>query len=227
MGQYANGPRIRSVNVGAIETLELDGKTYRTAFRKRPVADRVAVGRLGLGGDDQANRKVHGGPHQALYAYPHEHYAAWEEELGVSLDPPSFGENLIVDGLLESDVEIGDRLLIGSTILEVSQPRMPCSMLSVVHQRKDMTRLFGQTNRPGFYLRVVQPGEVQAGDPVERAASDSGGLGPGSVPSPPGEGLRWTSGRGHARPRDAWSGRPDTPRPSGCVPGHCWSLIGG
>ena len=174
MGQYANGPRIRSVNVGAIETLELDGKTYRTAFRKRPVAHRVAVGRLGLEGDAQANRKVHGGPHQALYAYPHEHYAAWETELGVSLDPPSFGENLIVDGLMESDVEIGDRLLIGSAILEVSQPRMPCSMLSVVHKRKDLTRLFGQANRPGFYLRVVQPGEVGAGDPVERGASGSG-----------------------------------------------------
>jgi MOSC domain-containing protein YiiM len=168
--------RLVSVNVGLPREVEWRGRTVTTGIFKSPVQGRVRVQTLNLDGDRQADLSVHGGPDKAVYAYPTEHYEYWRQELpGVDLPPGSFGENLTTEGLREAEVRIGDRFRVGSTVLRVTQPRMPCSKLGVKFGRDDMVRRFLASERTGFYFAVVEEGDVAAGDviePLERATHE-------------------------------------------------------
>jgi MOSC domain-containing protein YiiM len=160
--------RLVSVNVGLPREVEWRGRTVTTGIFKSPVAGPVRVRTLNLDGDRQADLSVHGGPDKAVYAYPTEHYEYWRQELpGVDLPPGSFGENLTTEGLREAEVRIGDRFRVGSTVLRVTQPRMPCSKLGVKFGRDDMVRRFLASERTGFYFAVVEEGDVAAGDVIE------------------------------------------------------------
>jgi MOSC domain-containing protein YiiM len=132
------------------------------------------VRRLNLEGDGQADLSVHGGPDKAVYAYPSEHYPFWRNELpGQTLAWGAFGENLTTEGWWEDEVFVGDRFRIGTTEMVVTQPRMPCFKLALRFGREDVVARFLESGRPGFYLRVLQEGAVEAGDPMERIEEDS------------------------------------------------------
>lgn len=142
-----------------------------SAIAKRPREGVVQVLGEGLAPDEQADRRVHGGPEMALHLYPLDHHAFWQEELGGGdlLDEPgAFGSNLAVRGMLESDVHIGDRFRLGSALIEVSQPRQPCWKIEHRFGHKGMVARIIETGRSGWYFRVLEPGEVQAGDAIER-----------------------------------------------------------
>jgi MOSC domain-containing protein YiiM len=159
--------RVLSVNVGRSRDIEWRGEVVRTGIFKAPVTGRAAVTRLNVAGDQQADLSVHGGVDKAVYAYPGEHYAFWREALpGVELPWGAFGENLTTDGLSEATVRVGDELRIGSTQLVVTQPRMPCFKLNVRFGRPDMVKRFLRSGRTGFYLAVVQEGDIGPGDAV-------------------------------------------------------------
>ena len=159
--------RVLSVNVGRSRDVEWRGEVVRTGIFKAPVTGRAAVTRLNVAGDQQADLSVHGGVDKAVYAYPGEHYAFWREALpGVELPWGAFGENLTTDGLSEATVRVGDELRIGSTQLVVTQPRMPCFKLNVRFGRPDMVKRFLRSGRTGFYLAVVQEGDIGPGDAV-------------------------------------------------------------
>ncbi len=160
--------RVVSVNVSLPKTVEWQGRRVTTAIFKEPVEGRIRIRRTGLVGDRQADPSVHGGPLKAVYAYPSEHYPFWRRELGrTDLPWGSFGENLTTDGLSEETIRIGDRLRVGSAILTITQPRLPCYKLGVRFERLDMVRRFLASGRSGFYLAVVEPGDVAAGDAIE------------------------------------------------------------
>lgn len=159
--------RLVSVNAGELRSIELDGRTVRTGIHKQPFAGRVAVRPLGLLGDRQADRRVHGGADQALYAYAAEDYAWWSSELGRELGPGAFGENLTTGGVDVSRSLLGERWRVGSALLEVSELRQPCSKLARKIGDPTIVRRFARAHRPGAYLRVIEPGEIGAGDAVE------------------------------------------------------------
>jgi MOSC domain-containing protein YiiM len=165
--------RLVSVNVGRPRRVEWGGRQVRSAIWKAPVTGRVRVTRLNLEGDKQSDLRVHGGPNKAVYAYPAEHYAFWRAELP-SLDLPwgAFGENLTIEGLLETEVRVGDRLRVGTAELRVTTPRMPCYKLTVRFDREDMVRRFMDSGRTGFYLAVEEEGELGAGDAIERSGGE-------------------------------------------------------
>ena len=143
-----------------------------TGIHKMPANGAVQVKKLGLDGDEQADLSVHGGLDKAVYAYPSEHYAFWTaQRLAVfkreePLPPGSMGENLTLQGLLESDVWIGDRLQVGDAILEVTEPRQPCYKFNAKMGFSHAVKLMVQSGFSGFYLRVVQPGAIEAGQPI-------------------------------------------------------------
>jgi MOSC domain-containing protein YiiM len=169
--------KVLSVNVGMPRDALWRGETVRTGIFKEPVAGRVALRAHNLDGDAQADLSVHGGVDKAVYGYPFEHYAFWAEWLGAAELPfGAFGENLTTEGLLESDARIGDRFRIGSALLEVSQPRIPCHKLALRHARADLPKHFLASGRSGIYFRVIEPGEVGQGDAIERVATDPRGL---------------------------------------------------
>jgi MOSC domain-containing protein YiiM len=145
----------------------------RSAIAKRAVAGPVAVTAEGLEGDEQGDRRVHGGPDKAVHHYAHDHYAAWRTELGdlpVLETPGAFGENLSTEGITEADVCLGDRLRIGDVVLEVTQSRQPCWKLNDRFGLPDMARRVQRTGRTGWYYRVIVSGAVQTGDAVLLAA---------------------------------------------------------
>ncbi len=158
--------KVISVNVGMPKDLLAGGQLVKSGIIKTPVAGPVRVRTLNLDGDRQADLKVHGGIDKAVYAYPSEHYAFWQEELGEQLQWGAFGENLTVAGLDETNVGIGDQLGIGTAVFAPSQPRLPCFKLAAKFRRDDMIQRFKDSRRTGFYLRVVKEGELQAGDPI-------------------------------------------------------------
>lgn len=166
--------RVISVNLGQPRELHWRGRRVTTCIFKEPVAGRVAVCRLHLEGDQQANLKVHGGPDKAVYAYPAEHYEYWRKEFpGRPLPWGWFGENLTIEGLLETSVYIGDRLRIGSAEFRVTSPRVPCSTLEAKFERDDMIKRFLASLRTGFYLAVLKEGNVGAGDAIEVIERDA------------------------------------------------------
>lgn len=159
--------QVISVNVGLPREVADGNRLVSTGIFKSPVAGRVAIRPHNLSGDRQADLSVHGGPAKAIYAYPHEHYDYWREQLpGVDFRPGHFGENLTIEGLLEDDVHIGDRLAFGPAVLIVTQPRLPCFKLGIRFDRADMVKRFLASRRTGFYLAVTAESDVAAGDPI-------------------------------------------------------------
>jgi MOSC domain-containing protein YiiM len=156
-----------SVNVGAPREVPWGGRMVRTAIWKEPVAGPVEVRGVNLAGDDQADRRVHGGTHKAVYAYAAGDYAWWNERLGVDLAPGTFGENLTVDGIDLAAAHVGERWRVGECVLEVSEPRFPCFKLGIRMGTADFVDLFEMVGRFGTYLRIVEEGAVEAGDPID------------------------------------------------------------
>ena len=156
-----------SVNVGRPRLVDTGRRAVSTAIWKAPVEGRVAVRGVNLEGDDQADRSVHGGPDKAVYAYAIEETRQWDAELGRELGPAAFGENLTTEGIDVSGALVGERWRVGTTLLEVVQPRLPCFKLGLRMGDPTFVRRFGQASRPGAYLRIVEEGELGAGDAVE------------------------------------------------------------
>jgi len=173
-GGAIEGMKVLSVNVGQPGEVLANGRNVSTGIFKTPIKGRVRVRSLNIDGDRQADLSVHGGPDKAVYVYPHEHYAHWERELGRrDFTSGQFGENLTTRGLLEGDVRIGDVLEIGTTRFEVSQPRIPGFKLALRMGMPQFPKLFLKSQRTGFYLRVLQEGEIGAGDTISRITTDS------------------------------------------------------
>ena len=146
--------------------------TVLTSIFKAPVEGRVEVRRNNLDGDRQSDLTVHGGPYKAVYCYPGEHYTYWSEQLPrYAASVRDVGENLTTEGLVEETVRIGDQFRIGSAVLQVTQPRMPCFKLAVRFGRSDMVKRFWLSGRSGFYFSVVEEGDVAAGDAIELAVA--------------------------------------------------------
>ncbi|HLO35258.1 MAG TPA: MOSC domain-containing protein, partial [Candidatus Deferrimicrobium sp.] len=162
----ASAAGIRSVNVGRPRTLEFRDGVVSTASWKSPVSGRVRVRGVNLDGDDQADREVHGGPDKAVYAYASEDTGWWAQELGRPLEPGTFGENLTTFGLDLAGAVVGERWAVGSTVLEVSQPRIPCYKLGIRMGDPMFPRQFAAAGRPGAYLRIVSEGDIGAGDAI-------------------------------------------------------------
>ena len=159
--------RVLSINVGRPRLVDTGRRTVSTAIFKRPVEGRVAARGVNLAGDDQADRSVHGGPDKAVYAYASEEIAIWEAELHRDLGPAPFGENLTTEGIDVSGALIGERWRIGTTLLEVVQPRLPCFKLGLRIGDPAFLKRFVFASRPGAYLRIVEEGELRAGDAIE------------------------------------------------------------
>lgn len=165
--------RLQEVSVGLPKIVEAGDGFVTTAIFKDNVKGRVAVNELNLEGDAQADLRIHGGWAKAVYAYPSEHYEFWAAELPeMTLVNGNFGENLTTEGLLETEVFIGDRLRIGSAEFVVTQPRMPCYKLGVRFGRKDILRRFLVSRRTGFYLAVEKTGAVESGDEIAIISRD-------------------------------------------------------
>jgi MOSC domain-containing protein YiiM len=166
-----------SVNVGTPRDVDWHGRTVRTSIWKFPAEGRVRVHRLNLEGDEQSDLSVHGGKDKAVYVYPSEHYEPWGRELPESELPWGvFGENLTTVGLLEHQVQIGDRLRAGSAELVVTQPRSPCFKLAIRFAREDMVKRFLRSGRTGYYVAVVREGELGRGDSLECIARNDRGV---------------------------------------------------
>jgi MOSC domain-containing protein YiiM len=160
--------KIVSVNVGLPREVAWKGTSVSTGIFKSPVEGQVPIKSLNLRGDQQADLTVHGGPYKAVYAYPSEHYAYWRRELPqAELGWGAFGENLTTEGLNEDELYVGDQVRVGSALLMVTQPRMPCYKITIRFDRDDMIKRFIASNTSGFYFSVVGEGEVAAGDPIE------------------------------------------------------------
>jgi MOSC domain-containing protein YiiM len=156
--------KILSVQVGLPRTVTTTGQPVETAIYKEPISKRVAVGRLGLAGDGQADLKHHGGENQAVYAFAAEHYPHWRAMGYKDLAWGQFGENITTDGLDESQVRFGDRYRVGSTLLEAYGPRIPCSKLGLRMGSPRALKDFIKLARPGIYYRVLEEGDIQTGD---------------------------------------------------------------
>ena len=165
---------IDAVLAGKVSPLGDSGK--KSAIHKRPVTSRVHVGETGIDGDQQYERKLHGGPEKALLHYSRDHYAAWRAEWpgGAGLTrfdaPGAFGENISTCGISETEICVGDVFRMGTVIVQVSQPRQPCWKLNLHFSRDDMSRRVQDTRRTGWYYRVLEPGELGVGDVCKRMA---------------------------------------------------------
>ena len=165
--------KLISVCVGLTRQVSWKGKPVTTAIFKQPVTERVGLRSLSLEGDQQADLTVHGGIDKAVYAYPMEHYAYWRQELPEEELPwGAFGENLTVEGLSETSVNIGDRFRIGTAEVMVTQPRFPCFKLNLKFGRDDLVKRFLDSRLTGIYFSVTQEGEVGAGDAIELVSRD-------------------------------------------------------
>ncbi len=169
--------RVVSVNVGLPRVVQWKRTHVSTAIFKDPIEGTIPIRALNLDGDQQADLTVHGGPSKAVYGYPVEHYEYWRAQLPqMPSSFGAFGENLTTEGLLEKDLCIGDHLRVGTAVLQVAQPRMPCYKLQVRFDRDDMTKLFALSLRSGFYFSVIDEGQVKAGDEIEVLERDAHGV---------------------------------------------------
>jgi MOSC domain-containing protein YiiM len=169
--------RVLSVNVGLPREVIWRGKPVTTGIYKQPVPGRVPIRALNLDGDRQADLRVHGGRDKAVYAYPSEFYELWSRERPeFDFGPGTFGENLTTEGLLDDDVSVGDRFLVGTAELVVTQPRLPCFKLGIKMGRNEFVTEFLERGLHGFYLAVAREGEVEAGDPIVELHRDSRGF---------------------------------------------------
>jgi MOSC domain-containing protein YiiM len=162
--------RLISVNFGLpTEIIDLEGRKVLSAIIKEPVHGSVKVRKLNLDGDRQADLRVHGGENKAVYAYPSEHYKHWKRVFPeMTLPYGSLGENLTTEGMLEKYMHVGDQFTIGSAKFEITQPRFPCFKLAAKFGTNDMLKLFLDSELSGFYLKVLNEGEIRAGDTIKR-----------------------------------------------------------
>jgi MOSC domain-containing protein YiiM len=162
------GMKLISVNAGLPRVVMSNGEPVSTGIFKEPVAGRVMLRTLNLDGDRQADLSVHGGASKAVYAYPSEHYDYWKRELPeMKLPWGMFGENFTTEGLFESELNIGDKFRVGSAVVMVTEPRMPCYKLGIKFGRSDIVKRFLASGRTGFYFAVLQESEVGVDDPIE------------------------------------------------------------
>ncbi|MFI6325785.1 MOSC domain-containing protein [Nonomuraea sp. NPDC050556] len=159
--------RVISVNTGTTVEADWAGKLGRTAINKLPVQGQVRVSPNGLAGDERADTPNHGSPSQAVYAYAREDYDWWQQELGRDLRDGQFGENLTTSGLDVNGAMLGEQWRIGTTVLEVSGPRVPCVVFRNWVDEPGWVKRFTEAGRPGAYLRVVEEGTLGVNDPVE------------------------------------------------------------
>jgi MOSC domain-containing protein YiiM len=144
-----------------------NGQRVKTSIFKKPVAGPVVVRALNLDGDEQSDLRVHGGTHKAVYAYSAQNIEHWKEYLRRNdLGPGSFGENLTVEGLTDSEIAVGDELEIGTARFVVTQPRIPCFKLGIALGMPEFVKVFHWAGRNGFYLRVMNEGHVEAGNEI-------------------------------------------------------------
>lgn len=158
---------VLSINVGRPREFDYNGRPARSSIWKLPVSGYVKARGVNLEGDEQADRRAHGGPDKAVYAYAFEDAEWWAERLGRALRYGTFGENLTTRGIEVNDALIGERWRIGTTVLEVSEPRVPCWRLGVRMNDKRFPRVFTEALRPGAYLRIIVEGDLAAGDEIQ------------------------------------------------------------
>lgn len=168
--------KLLSINVALPKKITYRGRTVWTGIFKQPVEGRRRVELMNLEGDRQADLRVHGGRDKALYVYDRANSRHWEAHLGREMPPGQFGENLTVEGMPETEVSIGDRFSIGSAVVEVSEPRAPCFKLGIKMGDPTFLKLFLETGRTGFYLRVIREGEIGAGDAITLLERDPEGI---------------------------------------------------
>lgn len=167
---------IASVNVGTPRTVQFRGKPVMTSIYKAPVDGPVAVAGVNLAGDEQADRRVHGGKHKAVYAYASEDYDWWSDQLGFVVGAGHFGENLTTRGVDVAGAVVGEQWKVDDVLLEVSEPRMPCFKLGIRMNDPAFLDRFSAADRPGAYLRILSEGTIAAGDEVTIGDQPSHGL---------------------------------------------------
>jgi MOSC domain-containing protein YiiM len=173
MGGTQNTARILSVNISLPREIDYGGQKISTGIFKEPIEGRITLRTLNLDGDRQADLSVHGGPDKAVYAYPVEHYEYWHSVFPDLVMPNGmFGENLTVEGLIESEISVGDVFRIGSATVIATQPRMPCYKLGVKFGRMDVIKKFLASGRSGIYFKVSKEGEVATGDTIHQITKD-------------------------------------------------------
>ena len=165
-----NMMKLLSINVSKPKPIQYGGKTIQTGIFKEPVSGTVMLRERNIDGDGQGDLRVHGGTYKAIYGYPFEHYAYWQQELQRDdFAYGQFGENLTVEGMLEEAVHIGDVFQIGTTVkLQITQPRVPCFKLAYKMGLPEFPKQFLDSQRVGFYFRVLEEGEITAGDAIAR-----------------------------------------------------------
>jgi MOSC domain-containing protein YiiM len=164
--------RLLSVNVSFPKEILYKNKTVTTGIFKEPVKSRIKVNKLNLEGDGQADLIGHGGMFRAVYVYSYDNYAYWANELNRNdFKFGQFGENFTVEGMLDDDIHVGDRFRIGTTLFEVTQPRVPCFKLAIKMDVEDFYSQILSSGRLGFYLRVLEEGEVGAEDVIDRKST--------------------------------------------------------
>jgi MOSC domain-containing protein YiiM len=169
--------KIISLNVGLPRTILWGDREVTTGIFKQPVEGPLALRQFNLDGDGQADLKNHGGRGKAIYAYPSEHYEFWAAELaGIEWRWGMFGENLTTEGLCEEDAHIGDEFRVGTAVLTVSQPRMPCYKLGLRLGRDDIVKRFLESGRSGIYFSVLEEGVVASGDAIVRIHVEENGI---------------------------------------------------
>lgn len=156
-----------SVNLGEKKTQQNGPRLETTGIYKSPTEESVHIGTLGPVGDVVCDKKNHGGPDQAVYIYGAADYDWWAKELGKEIAPGTFGDNLTISDLESASFNIGDRLQVGSVILEVTAPRIPCSTLATRMADPEFVKRYRKAERPGLYCRVIQEGNVHQGDKVD------------------------------------------------------------
>jgi len=169
--------KLLSVNVSLPRETEYKGKIVKTGIFKEPVEGRVKVNTLNIEGDGQADLLSHGGIYRAVYVYSYDNYAYWEKELNrKDFTIGQFGENFTVEGMLDDEIHVGDRFRIGSAFFEVTQPRVPCYKLAIKMEVEGFYNQILSSGRLGFYFRVLEEGDVGAGDVIEKVSEDPVGL---------------------------------------------------
>jgi len=169
--------KLLSIQVSKPKTVPYRNDEMTTGIFKEPIEGRVMLRQLNLDGDGQADLQAHGGIYKAVYVYPHENYAYWADELDRDdLRYGQFGENFTVEGMLEIDVNVGDIYRVGDALVQVTQPRVPCYKLAHKMGIPTFVKTFMQANKPGFYLRVLEEGEVGTGDEITLETPDPVGM---------------------------------------------------
>jgi len=169
--------KLLSLNISLLKTVSINGRTYKTGIYKTAVSGPRRLARHNLTGDGQGDMKNHGGEYQAVYCYPHEHYAYWANQLARGdFEFGQFGENFTLEGLLEREVCVGDVFQVGGALVQVTQPRVPCYKLADKLGIPGFDKTFLRANRSGFYLRVLEAGLVEAGASIELVSNGPIGM---------------------------------------------------